>query len=244
MDHNALHLQGAAYSLNVIHKGAAKLQHAVRQYDDDKWEEYFPNHFIYAFFAFNSLYNIDWYTSYNTGRLQSIPKIVTTDKGSQKIFDESEIKKQRQYISFCFQDNRFVQLYKDFFIGFVTKENTKEEIKEILSDIKRDSNANGAIRTEGYVKNFQTAVENILSRGAFNQSNIKTILHYIYSVRCNFFHGVKSIKDMLDYGQQDRLYIYASFIIAMNQMVFSYLDYLIKGEKFTESFDRLYNELM
>lgn len=68
MDENAKRLLSSAYSLRIIHQGAAKLRHAIRL-KGEEWQEYFPNHFIYAFFAFNSLYNIDWELSYRMGRV-------------------------------------------------------------------------------------------------------------------------------------------------------------------------------
>jgi hypothetical protein len=245
MDTNAASLRGAAFSLNVIHKGAAKLQHAIRQNEREQWEPYFPNRFIYTFFAFNSLYNVDWYASYDSKEIKSIPKRPVNKKdGSTKWVEEYEAVKQEKYLSFCFQDTTFVRLYKDFFIKCILLDNSKEEVKQILSKIRPDWLPNGAVRNHGYIKGFKDAVEDLLARDSFKKSTLETILDYIYSVRCNIFHGVKEIKAMMEIGQQYRLDIYASFVIALNQMVFSYLDYLIDGEKFTESFDRLYDELM
>ena len=221
MDQKAANLRSSAYSLQRIHEGAAKLKHAIWKEEKEDWELYFPNHFIYSFLAFNSLYNVDWTASYNNGRIAPVRKVkVATNKG------------------------KFVKLYKDFFTRCVLKGDTAVDVKEMLSEIRLDSLPNGSVRTENYVKRFRFAVDDLLTRGRFDKDTISIILDYIYSVRCNLFHGVKSIDEMKDYGQQDRFDIYASFIIALNQMVFSYLDYLIKGDSFIDSFDDLYQELM
>ena len=244
MDQKAANLRSSAYSLQRIHEGAAKLKHAIWKEEKEDWELYFPNHFIYSFLAFNSLYNVDWTASYNNGRIAPVRKVkVATNKGD-KYFEEKEGIKQEMYLSFCFQNLKFVKLYKDFFTRCVLKGDTAVDVKEMLSEIRLDSLPNGSVRTENYVRRFRFAVDDLLTRGRFDKDTISIILDYIYSVRCNLFHGVKSIDEMKDYGQQDRFDIYASFIIALNQMVFSYLDYLIKGDSFTDSFDDLFNELM
>ena len=244
MDQKASNLKSSAYSLHRIHEGAAKLKHAIWKEEKKDWELYFPNHFIYSFLAFNSLYNVDWAASYNKGRIESIPKVKVPTKKGDKFFEEKEGVKQEMYLSFCFKDSNFVKSYKDFFIRCVLKGDTAVDVKEMLSEIRLDSLPNGSVRTENYVRRFRFAVDDLLTRGRFHKDTISIILDYIYSVRCNLFHGVKSIDEMKDYGQQDRFDIYASFIIALNQMVFSYLDYLIEGDSYTDIFDDLYKELM
>lgn len=237
-------LKSASFSLNVIHQGSAKLQHAIWQDDRGEWEPYFPNHFIYAFFAFNSLYNIDWSESYNKGRIVPIAKRPINSNGHIIMVEQTEGYKQDRYLSFCFKDRQFVSLYKDFFIRCVLKNHSKEEIKGFLSQIQLDKLPNGAIHTERFVNKFRMAIDDLLFGERFNKETIEIILDYIYKVRCNIFHGVKSISEMKKYRQQDRLIIYASFVIALNQMVFSYMDYLNQGESFKESFDNLYKGLM
>lgn len=241
MDQKAVRLQSAAYSLHEIHLGTAKLHHAIRENEREQWQEYFPTRFIYAFFAFNSLYNVDWGASYDAGRILPVSKVKAIVKGKLIEVEEKERNKQAKYLSYCFKDASFVRMYKEFFIRSVLKESTKEEVKEILSEIRLDS---GSVRNEGYVRKFRMAVDDLLMRNRFDKDTVATILDFIYSVRCNIFHGVKSIDEMKDYGQQDRLDIYACFVVALNQMVFSYFDYLNQEEVFTDSFDNLFQILM
>ena len=111
MDKKAEQLLSAAYSIHKIHLGTAKLQHAIRENAGEKWEVYFPTHFIYAFFAFNSLYNVDWKASYDSGHIISVPKVrVRTERGPMLV-EEKEGNKQGKYLSFCFKDTNFVKIY-------------------------------------------------------------------------------------------------------------------------------------
>ena len=246
MDKNASMLHSKLFSLEIIHKGAATLQHAIKEKGDGdrEWKEYFPNHFIYAYFAFNTLYNYDWENSYKSGDLKLIPKRRLYDENKRPYYKEEEEKtKQEMYLRFCFQDKAFVQLYKDFFIKFVVGDSTKEDIQSILTGIRIDDIPKGSVRTREYIRAFQISIDDLLFRGQFDRGTITKILGFIYSVRCNIFHGVKSISDMKNYEQQYRLDIYASIIVALNQMVFSYLDYLNNGKSIRDGFERLYTEL-
>ena len=65
---------------------------------------------------------------------------------------------------------------------------------------------------------------------------------FIYKIRCNIFHGAKTLKELHNPLQKKRIDIYAVFMIAINQMVFSYIDYL-NGIDITYEFDSLRKDL-
>ncbi len=242
MDEKAQRLLSSAYTLKTIHKGTAKLQHAIRV-EGEEWQEYYPNYFIFAFFCFNSLYNVDWEESYRRGRVTPVSMVPFTKDGKTVMREQTEGEKQFQYLKFCFKKD-FTRVYKDFFIRFVLRENTVEEIDQILSSIQPDRLPNGSVWSQDFITNFQNAVHDLLRWGKFDKDTVSTIVKFIYSVRCNIFHGVKTIDDMKDLGQQDRLDVYASLIIALNQMVFSCLEFLDKGEGIKDTFDDLYDSLL
>ena len=244
MDTKAENLKSAAFSLEKVHKGAAQLRHGIWNYKIDDWDVFFPSHFIYSFLAFNSLYNVDWFASYDSRRIITIPKVQKRTQYGYKLVDDTEGNKQEKYLSFCFRDSHFVELYKEFFIKCVLRGNSVSDIQGILMKIQLDGHSNGAVRTEQYVNRFRGTVDDLLCRNRFKKENIATILDFLYSIRCNLFHGVKSVDEIIDYRQQDRFDVYASIIISLNQMVFSYLEYLIKGDSFTEQFGNLYKQLM
>lgn len=238
MDIKASRLQSSAIPLNAIHKGAAIMRHAINKTDKNTlkeyWEEYYPTHFIYAFFTFNTLYNVDWKKSYEIGKIRDIPRHL----------DMSEPTKQDKYLDFCFQNGEFVDLYKDLFIKLILRDNTKEELHDVLSSISLNVLPKGnAEEKRKYIEDFRNTMDDLMYKEKFDEDSVSFILGFIYKVRCNVFHGKKTVEEMQKYDQQDRLDVYATIIIALNQMVFSYLDYLCEGKAFVESFDRIYNEL-
>ena len=70
----------------------------------------------------------------------------------------------------------------------------------------------------------------------------RRIVTFIYKIRCNIFHGAKTLKELHNPLQKKRIDIYAVFMIAINQMVFSYIDYL-NGIDITYEFDSLRKDL-
>ena len=212
-----------------IHEGCAKLEHAIKL--GCQWEPYIPTHFIYAFFTFNTLYNIDWDKSLNCGDLRNWHK------------SKTEHEKISSYIDFCCQDDCFLKDYKVFFIKYVTRKYNYSEILEELKCIEMDRRySNGAINNTTLISNFNNACSLCLTEDVFDQEAIDTIIRFVYKIRCNLFHGVKTMEDLKYPSQQKRLEIYSSFVVAINQMVFSYLEYL-KGDDITKSFDNLLERL-
>lgn len=240
MDIKASRLKSSAFSLNAIHKGAAIMRHAINKTDKNTlkeyWEEYFPTHFIYVFFAFNSLYNVDWEQSCKTGELEGEEYMI-------ELRDEPT--KHEMYLDFCFQNSEFVNLYKGLFIKMILGGNTKEEIDKILSTIKPDSLPKSRLSRKKYINDFINRIDDLIYRGKFDKDSVSFILKFLYKVRCNVFHGSKTVEDMQDEGQQNRFEVYASIIIAINQMVFSYLDYLcMEKEAFIDSLDDVFDSLI
>ena len=91
--------------LRAVHQESARLNHAIKC--KGEWQSYLPTHFIYAFFTFNTLYNIDWSESLEKGR--------AWNTGSSN----TEKDKIKQYFAFCCQDDYFLCEYGEFFVKFV-----------------------------------------------------------------------------------------------------------------------------
>ena len=203
---NVKRVNGQLYYAKVVHEGVRSMKHGIRQ--DGEWIDYYPTYFIYSFFAFNSLYNYDWETSLRIGEL--------------KEYDEQmgERYKQKSYIDFVFSDPLFTSVYKDQFTRDFTRYFSKETIIQELESMSDD---------RFHRRMMISSVNSLFKRDRFNKDIVDEITKYLYRVRNNIFHGAKSVKEMEDLGQQRRLIIYASFVIALNQMVFSYIAYLNKS---------------
>jgi hypothetical protein len=228
---NIRRLSGNIYSLRVLHKGCATLEHAIAEQKTHRWEPYVPTHFIYSFVSFNTLYNVDWSDSLNRGYVRS------------QHYTATEHSKIDAYIDFCCQDEEFLQTYKDFFVDYIVAHYDVDDILRRLKFIQVDRRySNGSIWNQELIDKFYNACEECLKGQQFNKDIIKIIIDFVYKVRCNLFHGIKSMDELNDPYQQVRLDIYSLFTIAINQMVFSYIDYLNKKDIIND-FDNLIEDL-
>lgn len=223
MRENAKRLLVCTYTLRMVHEGSASLEHAILS--GYKWEPYVPTHFIYAFFSFNTLYNINWTDSLTYGHVRSQPSRM------------SEQEKIARYLSFCCKEKDFLQKYKDFFIRYLTMHHSPAVIIDELAKIQVDGRySNGSVTNPQAILKFRNACKDCLIRGMFEKEIIERIIEFVYKIRCNVFHGTKTMQDMNNPSQQIRLDIYSSFIVAINQMIFSYLEYK-RGDDITANFD-------
>lgn len=230
MSENAKFLLGCTYTLRMIHESSASLEHAILQ-SGYRWQPYVPTHFIYAFFAYNSLYNIDW--EYSLSRR----KPYTHNRNTK------EWEKRDAYIDFCCENENFLRLYKDFFVRYVTARHSAGKIIDELEKIRLDRRySNGNIRFQDDILSFQTACRDCLIDGKFDKRIVVEVEKFVYLIRCNLFHGAKTFDDLNNPSQQVRLDIYSAFVVAINQMVFSYLEYL-KGDDITQGFNSLLDKL-
>lgn len=222
------------FSLRVLHKGCATLEHAIAEQNTQRWEPYVPTHFIYSFVAFNTLYNVDWDKSVDIKKIW-IHK-------STKYNRITEHDKIDAYISFCCQDEDFLQEYKEFFIGYITAHYNTNDLLKQLKQIREDKQPNGSIWDKEYIDNFHNTCKECFVNNVFNEEVVRVFVDFIYSVRCNLFHGVKGMNELNDQSQQVRFDIYSLLIIAINQMIFSYLDYR-DGKDITSGFETLIKDL-
>ena len=228
MEDNVYDLDSKLGIYRTIHKEAAQINHGIEiknvKTHEYEWVDYTPTRFIYSFFTFNTLYNIDWHNSLRSGNIHFF----------RREDDFTEEEKQDAYLSFVFKDEEFVSIFKDAFINYITRDITANDIIVELREIQPDRDNNGSVRSPQYIKTFQDSMKSLLLDKTFNKKTVSTILDFIYSIRCNIFHGVKTMKQMLQSSQIERLDIYTSVIIAINQMCFSYIEYLIDGGDYVE----------
>lgn len=221
--------------LRLLMNDSARLEHAVYAYEpvsDRKcWVPFVPTRFIYSIFTFNMLCNIDWKDSIEVGR------IIEFDSGLRdKSTGVSDSYKIREYLEFCFGDVDFVSSRKEWFADTVLGGMTADEILSELKKIQRDRdrygriNNNGNVRAVSFIDNFYESVRSLLVESKFNSDNITNTYNFIYKIRCNIFHGVKTITEMMDPDQQTRLEIYSRFLYAANSIVFDYLQYIAERQ--------------
>jgi hypothetical protein len=135
-----------------------------------------------------------------------------------------------------------VKIYSEFFFDFIGQTYSKEEITKSLEKITIDVSTSGAIKTQDFIDRFRDAWNEILTSKTLKEEFCRRIVTFIYKIRCNIFHGAKTLKELHNPLQKKRIDIYAVFMIAINQMVFSYIDYL-NGIDITYEFDSLRKDL-
>lgn len=218
----------------TIHVDTASTEHGIRTIGaEGGYRKFTPTSFVYAFFEFNILYNYDWYQSINKGRLiafddddyepgTNIEKFFYKTDDGLKITEKNKI---RLFIQFCFGDRNFALGYREKFYKILSKIYTDNEIKIAVS--QKTIEVDETIKQDDIDK-FLKALYNILDAGGKDsfKYDITDCLLFIYKIRCNLFHGHKTIRDIEgNPNQRTKLAIYFYFIIAVCQMLYSYLDY-------------------
>ena len=205
--------------LFTIHRDINSCIHAVRKGNQELVEPFIPTHFIYEFFIFNTIYSINWQNSLKYGNISNLWG--------------DELDKQKKYLDFIFNNEEFVKSYDSKFKKIFFKIDVNE-IKYVKERVRLDKDHfpkhikdRGSLKDNNELDNFKKAVDSILDdKQLINKENIQSIITLIYRVRCNIFHGVKSIDELNREIERKKLKFYTNILIAVNQMVFSYLDFL------------------
>lgn len=198
----------AIETMNTIHLDTACYEHGIR-YPKGEFKKYTPTSFVYAFFEFNVLYNYDWFSSIDKKEL------IESDKPTEK-------KKIESFVKFCFQNESFANQFKPSLFKIINCKYNDDEILEAFQTIVEDD---GISQEE--VNDFKDASKRIFDEGSDTfKVDMIDCLTFVYRIRCNLFHGHKTIKD-IEYApsQKTKLTVYFYFIISICQMFFSYLDY-------------------
>ena len=204
----------ASKYLRKLLEDVSLIEHALIEDGKEETKPYEPTFFLYVFFSFNTLFNIDWSKSIEEGVL-----VDATGK------EEDEI---RNFIKFCFPENdSFANLYFPYFYDIVTMR-SNGDVKTIVQAMKAIvvDNVNISAAEAG---NCRTAFGNLLIKEGFTYFYAKTLTTFIYKVRCNIVHGTKGFSDLKQPKQRERIVYYSFFLIALQYMLFMRLDYLNNG---------------
>lgn len=184
---------------------------------------YSPTYFMYMFCFFNTLYNVNWKESVESGF-----QTLYTDNE----YDSSKI---RSLVDFCFSDDEFWPRYVNRFVSTLLQKRNQDDIKEALKDIKRDKSPNGNFYADkkeeiNSIKRFQKDVKELIYNRNFDKYRIQKTIDFIYKVRCNIFHGIKCLHELGEYAQRDRMEIYANILRAVNEMTLEYANNVIRNK--------------
>ena len=174
--------------------------------------------FVYEFFIFNSLYQVDWKRSYDEKKVIFNPE------------DFNEAKRQREFTKFVKNraKNTPAYIYRAFGpLAYFPK--TVGKWTNIVPDarIKEEDGE----RFFNKIRKLREIVENCDSPHDMPTSEqvfelIDDAIYFIYLVRNNIFHGAKSLGDIYESDQKRRIEIYDLFLTGLVSLFF-----LVVGKK-------------
>lgn len=215
------------YQLQVA---ARELEHGVK---DQTWKLFEPSKFVYAFFAFNSFYSIDWEETQKQQQLIKWELFSNSGEENDKPKTESQkISEMRKYIYYSYVKqngskeeqyaakeviaNQFVLRLNIFIDDDLTN------IKEIMMNIVSDNIINDKMKNS-FLEAFDNLTEKRLLGKRFNDA-FDTVLKFVFYVRNNIFHGSKTVIEMMESGQRERFKVYTAILLAVNEMLFDVIE--------------------
>ena len=117
----------AAQNLRVLHQDVSYYEHALTKSRSVKpASPFIPTFFLYIFFAFNTIFSIDWKRSLKNGM------IVDHNRYNER-------KRINKLISFCFSDTGFVSSYYPTFLEILFIKFNKDDLFIALKGIAVDN---------------------------------------------------------------------------------------------------------
>lgn len=234
---NLYKLQATAKSLThgIVRKG--------------EWTLFEPPKFIYAFFAFNSFYSIDWQLS--VGK-QSLVKYDRRNYPDEK----GEYKKFYHMHDFIFHDgsnetdtNLFSKRINDF-LSRCTVSTTGEDAIQLLKEVVPDKKPHEKWKpgvNQNMIDNFRHGFNRIVQcrcQGEEFKTDLRNVIFFIYQIRNNIFHGTKTILMMMKKDPQARrIGIYSAILLALNETLFDAIERDFHSWKRDQIDDRLLREI-
>ena len=192
-------------SIEISHAFAMNYNHGVQI--QGNWDSFEPTRFVYAFFAFNMIYAIDWKLTMKKDCLNY-----------QRTSSENYAKVQfLSVIEFVFNyDNKA-------FENALEVLDKKRELYRVVSTMDKDYNSS---KKSNRNTGNSIAADFLISSKKFSdkidllESDHFDLLQMSYTVRNNLFHGEKKAHQMREKGHRNRLLHYGNIILATNESFF------------------------
>ena len=173
--------------------------------------------FVFEFIIYNSLYQVDWSDSLQTGCVKNHPECFSETNQQRKLekFLKPYVKKEPGL------------LYKAFLPILGTA--LKGDWLEVMPDPR--ISAEEGKRFFRRLRSLQARLSNTDPPKKFQVNNslfklIENCRWYIYLVRNNIFHGSKTLGETYGPEQRKRICIYLTFLRCMTNLFFSVTDWL------------------
>lgn len=198
--------------LHGVHCDNSKLQYYAERLSGGRVSQMPVTPFVYEFFLFNSLYQVDWVASNRESGLAFHP-------------DEfSEPKKQKALISFTKQHaiRKPSDLYRAFepliHIGRAEGDWTKVTPDSRISSDDGKKFFSDILQLQGQLEECKMPSDVSTSNKVFDI--LKDCTYFIYLVRNNIFHGSKTLGEIFEPNQKRRIEIYDLFLKGITSLFF------------------------
>lgn len=216
--------------------------HSIRSRNNfkDRKDPYTPSLFIYSYFTFNTLYNINWRYTAEKNYRKVYNYIPQKDENGNKYY-LNETSKIEFYLDFI--TDAYNTDFSEFRMHFMTYIRNYRRSVDIKRGVNKEDDCYdksleewaekqlGAFKSkkksqlnEDAKNNLIKIVNNIINPSSqqITKEELKCLVEIIYKVRCNLFHGSKNPKDF-DGSQMERFVIYAAILSSLNYMLFLHL---------------------
>ena len=198
-------------SIEISHALASNYNHGISKKENressGQWDMFEPTRFVYAFFAFNMLYSIDW-----KSKLKIETK--TAQRVSSRVTAKDQVSSLVEFINYyspsAFEESLAKLDSKRDMFSEVLKLNLDENI----------SKPSRIMRNETIASAFLISASKFSSKNQLDSKDHFVMLEMIYAVRNNLFHGNKRAHEMKENGHLKRLIHYANIILATNDSFF------------------------
>ncbi len=192
-------------SIEISHSFAVNYNHGVQLHG--KWDLFEPTRFVYAFFAFNMIYAIDWETTLLQNKLNY-----------HRSGNDNYAKNQMQSLIKFIND-----LNDELFEESLEKIDKNRELFSVVSKMETDYNSSriNSRKTGNTISyDFLVASKRFSDGISLNIDHQFDLIQMSYTVRNNLFHGEKKANQMKERGHRNRLLHYGNIILAANESFF------------------------
>jgi len=200
--------------LYALHQATIRLDHAIRDIGQTAWIDFAPSRFVYAFFTFNSIYALDWSSSYERRRAIKW----TADDLARMPREEEQFKAYLRYVDTVLAPNTSALLSEE-----LSRRLTLYGVTQPLEDLKAVDLVNATRQLRNLAGQLPGEFARLWRGDATGEQFFPSacaVFKFVYEVRCNLFHGRKTRIQLLDAAQQRRLLIYTAALIAGNSLLF------------------------
>ena len=197
--------------LYALHKASIDVRHGIQK--GTEWDYFQPSHFVYSFFAFNSIYGYDWHQSLAEQVIHDWHKLGNNGKTVRSAEEEQ----YKNLLCCC-----CMYLGNDPPALFVKR--LQRYLPDDVDAVGEVQRVTHDLRTQEQRGHFIPAFTRVIRNGGL-QGDWKRLLDFVYLVRCNIFHGTKHITELTGSDerhvwQRRRLEIYAAILQATNTTFF------------------------